>query len=123
MPAVRAASSRLMPSKALANASRRARTRPSRSRRAKARSSTGARSVLIDTATMARSQLATPPRPLGAPQPPVNISSDWYQSPRTGRKVIAARASPDPAGMPTLMGSHLALAEVLDPDPVDQLEL
>jgi copper transport protein len=27
---------------------------------------------------MAQSQLAAPPRPLGAPQPPVNISSDRY---------------------------------------------
>src|SRR3982750_1813098 len=54
MPATRAASSRLIPSSALASASRRALTRPSRSRRASARSSAGVRPVVIGTATMAR---------------------------------------------------------------------
>src|SRR3954470_22096497 len=54
MPAARAASSRLIPSSALASASRRALTRPSRSRRATARSSAGVRPVVIGTATMAR---------------------------------------------------------------------
>src|SRR3954447_20956644 len=54
MPAARAAWSRLIPSRALASASRRALTRPSRSRRASARSSAGARPVVIGTATMAR---------------------------------------------------------------------
>src|SRR4051812_6813844 len=54
MPAARAASSRLIPSEALASASRRAPTRPSRSRRASARSSAGVRPVAIGTATMAQ---------------------------------------------------------------------
>src|SRR4051794_33387940 len=54
MPAARAARSRLIPSSALASASRRALTRPSRSRRASARSSAGVRPVVIGTATMAR---------------------------------------------------------------------
>src|SRR4051794_24897285 len=54
MPAARAASSRLIPSRALASASRRALTRPSRSRRASARSSAGVRPVAIATATMAQ---------------------------------------------------------------------
>src|SRR5689334_13416108 len=54
MPAARAASSRLIPSSALASASRRLLTRPSRSRRASARSSAGVRPVVIGTATMAR---------------------------------------------------------------------
>src|SRR5215218_9001432 len=53
MPAARAAASRLIPSRALASASRRALTRPSRSRRASARSSAGVRSAAIGTATMA----------------------------------------------------------------------
>src|SRR5215217_8159793 len=52
MPAARAAAPRLMPSRALARASRRLPTRPSRSRRAWARSSAGVRSFVIDTATM-----------------------------------------------------------------------
>src|SRR3954471_13374786 len=54
MPAARAASSRLIPSRALASASRRPLTRPSRSRRAIARSSAGVRPVAIATATMAQ---------------------------------------------------------------------
>src|SRR3954467_8088437 len=54
MPAARAASSRLIPSRALASASRRLLTRPSRSRRASARSSAGVRPVAIATATMAQ---------------------------------------------------------------------
>src|SRR4051812_50187504 len=54
MPAARAARSRLIPSSALASASRRLLTRPSRSRRASARSSAGVRPVVIGTATMAR---------------------------------------------------------------------
>src|SRR5690349_9035161 len=54
MPAARAAASRLIPSKALASANRRLLTRPSRSRRASARSSAGVRLVAIGTATMAR---------------------------------------------------------------------
>src|SRR3954454_20614309 len=54
MPAARAASSRLIPSRALASASRRLLTRPSRSRRAIARSSAGVRPVAIATATMAQ---------------------------------------------------------------------
>src|SRR4051794_2125618 len=54
MPAARAARSRLIPSSASASASRRALTRPSRSRRASARSSAGVRPVVIGTATMAR---------------------------------------------------------------------
>src|SRR4051812_17896966 len=53
MPAARAASSRLIPSEALASANRRLLTRPSRSRRASARSSAGVRPVAIGTATMA----------------------------------------------------------------------
>src|SRR4051795_1974239 len=54
MPAARAASSRLIPSRALASASRRPLTPPSRSRRAIARSSAGVRPVAIGTATMAQ---------------------------------------------------------------------
>src|SRR4051794_21901600 len=54
MPAARAASSRLIPSEALASASSRLLTRPSRSRRASARSSAGVRPVAIGTATMAQ---------------------------------------------------------------------
>src|SRR3954452_12081897 len=54
MRAARAASSRLIPSRALASASRRPLTRPSRSRRAIARSSAGVRPVAIATATMAQ---------------------------------------------------------------------
>src|SRR6478609_5246469 len=54
MPAARAASSRLIPSEALASASSRLLTRPSRSRRAIARSSAGVRPVAIGTATMAQ---------------------------------------------------------------------
>src|SRR3954451_1932871 len=54
MPAARAAASRLIPSKALASANRRLLTRPSRSRRASARSSAGVRLVAIGTATMAQ---------------------------------------------------------------------
>src|SRR3954467_8510193 len=54
MPAARAASSRLIPSEALASASRRAPTRPSRSRSASERSSAGVRPVAIGTATMAQ---------------------------------------------------------------------
>src|SRR3954467_13607522 len=54
MPAARAASSRLIPSEALASASRRAPTRPSRPRRPSARSSAGVRPVAIGTATMAQ---------------------------------------------------------------------
>src|SRR5215203_3469517 len=52
MPAARAAAPRLMPSRALARASRRLPTRPSRSRRARARSSAGVCPFAIDTATM-----------------------------------------------------------------------
>src|SRR4051812_26172902 len=54
MPAARAASSRLVPSSALASTSSRLLTRPSRSRRASARSSAGVRPVAIGTATMAQ---------------------------------------------------------------------
>src|SRR3954449_1690691 len=53
MPAARAASSRLIPSEALASANRRLLPRPSRSLRASARSSAGVRPVAIGTATMA----------------------------------------------------------------------
>src|SRR3954464_13118333 len=54
MPAARAARSRLIPASALPSASRRLLTRPSRSRRASARSSAAVRPVVIGTATMAR---------------------------------------------------------------------
>src|SRR4051812_14485282 len=68
MPAARAASPRLIPSRALASASRRALTRPSRSRRASARSSAGVRPVAIGTATMAQAPGSLLPREeLGRP--------------------------------------------------------
>src|SRR4051812_44439364 len=67
MPAARAASSRLIPSRALASASRRLLTRPSRSRRAIARRSAGVRPVAIATATMAQAPglLSLPGQPAG----------------------------------------------------------
>src|SRR3954451_11217175 len=52
MPAARAAAPRSIPSRALARASSRAPTRPSRSRRARTRNSAGVRSFVIGTATM-----------------------------------------------------------------------
>src|SRR3954463_10658642 len=54
MPAARAASARLIPSSALAHPTSRLLTRPSRSRRARPRSSAGVRPVAIGTATMAQ---------------------------------------------------------------------
>src|SRR3954465_6053452 len=54
MPAARAAPSRLIPPSALATASSRLLPRPSRSRRARPRSSAGVRPVAIGTATMAQ---------------------------------------------------------------------
>src|SRR4051794_6784015 len=67
MPAARAAASRLIPSRALASASRRLLTRPSRSRRAIARRSAGVRPVAIATATMAQAPglLSLPGQPAG----------------------------------------------------------
>src|SRR4051794_22003090 len=54
MPAARAASSRLLPSEAAAGATPPLLPRPSRARRASARSSAGVRPVAIGTATMAQ---------------------------------------------------------------------
>src|SRR3954452_11151500 len=67
MPAARAAASRLIPSRALASASRRLLTRPSRSRRAIARRSAAVRPVAIATATMAQAPglLSLPGQPAG----------------------------------------------------------
>src|SRR3954452_22498861 len=71
MPASRAASSRGMPSSALASASRRALTHPSRSRRARRRSSAGSWSVRIGKgAGMAASPKTMPPERLRRPIDP-----------------------------------------------------
>src|SRR4051812_2211576 len=71
MPASRAASSPDRPSSALASASKRALTRPSRSRRASRRSSAASRSVRIGKgAGMAAPPKTMPPqRPKSAPDP------------------------------------------------------
>src|SRR3954466_9930690 len=71
MPASRAASSRGMPSSALASASRRALTHPSRSRRARRRSSAASRSVRIGKgAGMAASPKTMPPQRLKSASDP-----------------------------------------------------
>src|SRR4051794_17547568 len=99
MPAARAASSRLMPSRALASASRRALTRPSRSRRASARSSADVRPVAIGTATMA-------PAP-GMLHPPGQLARRGHRSRLPTAGIMSGKNNLTVRGLESLVSDDL----------------
>src|SRR4051794_8467169 len=116
MPASRAASSRGRPSSALASASRRALTHPSRSRRARRRSSAGSRSGRIGKGA----GTAAPPgrKPPKRPRRPIDPSSVRPAGIKQALKALAEGAA-EPAAMADLARGRMrrkleTLAAALD---------